>query len=248
MLYVVVNTKGGVGKSTLSNHVMPIILKSNFNIVEVDNNNDSTTTFYNSDLLKDKISSIDLSQADNILDDILFDLLTQDIDYVLDAGGGDDSIKILELLKSQSQENIKYIVPITSTTKQKNILDTLKNIDKDNTLFILNGVHINVKEEFLYYFGSDSFDIESTVKNLNNPKYITISFSHLFAIAENYGMTVSDLAAFSQGLSPEDSSAQFLKESDGDREVFKKLRSQYKTSLKAQELLKEIEESISAIG
>jgi len=252
MIYVVVSNKGGVAKSLLSHHVISLLVGDSFEILEVDNNNDTAASFSKSDLLKGKARTIRVNKADDALDDVFFEALSSNKNIIIDGGGGDDSNHLLTLIAEQPQENIRYIIPTVVGADEKNVLDTYSRIpNKDNVLFILSGYHDkdNLKEEFLYFLGDETVDVESVSKKIGKKiNYVPIPFSTLFNVAQrNYNMTIFDLAALSKGLNPEEASQVFLEESKGDKLEYRKLYKRYKTSLRANKLVVEIMENLADI-
>lgn len=250
MIYVVVSNKGGVGKSLLSNNIVSLLVGDNFELVEVDNNNDTAATFHNSELLKNKARTVRVKDADDILDDVFFEALSNEKNIIVDGGGGDDTNKLLELLGEQSQDNIRYIIPTTVGSDDVNVLATYNRIPKkDNVLFVLNGYHDadRLKDEFLYFFGDKELDVKGVLGQIKEEvNYITIPFSNLYKVAQlNYNMTIFDLANLSKGLEPEEASELFLKESEGDKMEYRTLYKRYKTSLRAKKLLAEIMDNLA---
>lgn len=250
MIYAIVNNKGGEGKSTISFQVLPLLVDGDFEIVEIDNNNNTSLSYSDSDVLKDKCRTIRLKDADETLDEIFFDALQNNKTTIIDAGGGDDTNRVLEFLGEQSQAQIQYIIPMTPGADGDNVISTFNRIPaKDNVLVILNGYHDieDLQKEFLEWFGDRSLDIKGIQKQINAP-YIAIPFNHFFRISKRYKMTISDLAELSNGLSPEQATEMFMKESEGDAKHYRGLYKKYKISLRAARVLDEIKNNLSGIN
>nr|WP_321268468.1 hypothetical protein [uncultured Sulfurimonas sp.] len=253
MIYVVVSNKGGVGKSLLANNIISLLVGDSFELVEIDNNNDTSVSYFNSKLLKNKARTVRVKDADDVLDDVFFEALSNQKNIIVDGGGGDDTNILLELLAEQSQDNIRYIIPTTVGSDDFNVLATYNRIPKkENVLFVLNGYHDKdkLKDEFLYFFGDKDLDVKGVVGQIKEKvNYITIPFSNLYMVARlNYHMTVFDLANLSKDLEPEKASQLFLEESKGDKLEYRTLYKRYKTSLRAKKLLDEIMDNLAEMN
>lgn len=252
MVYMVGQTKGGCGKSTVSNNILPILIGGNLEdtkIVEIDNHN-NTCELYKNSILANNMKTIKVSSADDTLDEIFFDALANKSNIIIDAGGGDDTDTLLKLLKNQPKGNIKYIIPFSMGDDDFNVLKTLEKIDDlENCLVILNGYtdKEKIKEQFLYFFGDD--DVLGLQQKVKKVKYTMIPFSTIFTKAKlNFGMTIWDLAEKSKCFnSPTEASEKFLEESGGDAATYKRLYRIYKNSLLAVQLIKEIEKNLKEI-
>ena len=86
MINVIVNGKGGVGKTTTANHVLPYLTEST-EIIEIDNNNFSSI-YANSKAITGKTIRTNKKDIENALAEADFDTLDHNI--IIDCGGGDD--------------------------------------------------------------------------------------------------------------------------------------------------------------
>ena len=252
MVYVIINNKGGVGKSLLSHNVFSLLVGDNFEVLEVDNNNDTAVTYSKSELLKGKARTIRLKDADDVLDDVFFEAMANNKNIIVDGGAGDDTNRLLALLAEQAQKNIKYIIPTIVGSDDINVMKTYERIKhKDNVLFVLNGYHDEekLKEEFLFFFGDSEMDVKGVAGKIKGKlHYLTIPFSNLYKVAQlNYNMTIFDLANLSKDLEPDEAAAEFLKESKGDQLVYRAFYKRYKTSLRAKKLIDEIMKNLAKI-
>ena len=178
--------------------------------------------------------------------------MSNEKDIIIDGGGGDDTNHILKLLTEQPQDNIKYIIPFNIGSDSDNVENTYRRIsNKENVLFVLNSYHDieNLTEEFLFFMGEESSDNLSLAQILNEDlSYMLIPFSSIFLQAQNnHGMTISDLAALSSGLKPEEASKLFLEEAGDDRLAYRRLYKRYKLSLRAQSVVSTIQENLAQI-
>lgn len=206
-------------------------------ILEIDDNNNSNI-FANSDVVNGL--SVKVDGSEDAFTDMLFEQMANDIKLVLDLGGGNDSKAGLKLIKD-SAIPFTYIIPVGNSLSQlQNAVDTYNLIDEpDNTIFALNQVtNIDkVKKEWIFWFGSEEFGIESVSEKLNKPKTIFIPRTPLFEISALNGITIAELAKLSDGIPKEKAINIFFKESKGDKDIFKSLNNRYKQSLLAKEYL-----------
>ena len=253
MIYTTINTKGGVGKS-LTSVVLACLLHSknrDFKILEIDNSNNSLV-FKNSDFLtEDKAISVKLDQKDTVISDMLFDIMCEsELDYIVDVGGGDDTQKILDILKPLELEKT-YLIPTLKIKKYlQNAEDTYKYIDDfENTFFVLNQYQNqkNIKQEFKYFYGDKDMGIKPVSNLFKNAQVISLPYSDLFQIAEDDEQTILDLASVANGVTEQQAREMSFKLADGDRDKFRILITQYNNSLKAQELFQEIEEQVKTL-
>ncbi|WP_151944042.1 nucleotide-binding protein [Aliarcobacter butzleri] len=206
-VYVVVSTKGGEGKTFLSLQVLPILfLNKNINIFEVDNNNNSQKMIENSQKISFKSFKID--DGLDAIDEIEFNnMLSQDDSInIIDAGAGDDTLKLLDILKEKELFGLTYIIPLSnSITNIDNALQTINAIldfDKDAKInLVLNKCSSfnfdDIKYKFKSFFGSELFGLPSRYEEfkdkIQNLNYVTetdlpdiISSKHQYALIDAY--------------------------------------------------------------
>jgi hypothetical protein len=252
MVYVVATTKGGEGKTVIAFNVLPILIgDDNVKIVEIDNHNNTSVLYKNDNYFKN-MKTVKVNVAEDELDDLFYEAIVNNENIVIDAGGGDDTKTVLEYLRQQPTESVKYIIPISPGSDDLNPLQTYKQINKpEQTLFILNGYHDSDKleDEFMYFFGNKNFDVIGVCGKINKPNFIKIPFDNLFKISKlSYSMTISTLAAQAKSYKNSDEAyADFLKKSKGDKEKHKVLFKTYKASLKAGELVESVKRELELI-
>lgn len=252
MLYITGNSKGGVGKSTSSIVVACLLQKQKrkFKVIELDSSNQSFQ-FENSFFLKDNTQTFKIDEKDEAIGDMLFDVMSEDIDYIIDIGGGLDTKIIVEALKSIEIEK-KWLIPTTSIKKYlQNAAKTFDLIDDaKNTFFVLNQYSKleKIDEEFLYFFGNKNFGIEPVSKNFTKCKNILmIPHNNYFQISEDENKTILDLAMVSETLSEVEARKEFMDASKGEKETFKKMYQNYRISLAAADVFKEIENNFESL-
>lgn len=177
----VLGTKGGVGKSTVSFGVLPILnRKNNVRVIEIDSNNKSSLS--NSIIDSENFAA---SKIEIVVDKIDLSILKNiDEDIILDIGGGDDTRIFLEQIAGEDFE-VEFYLPLNDDYEQfQNLQDTLELIQKARPNQKVNLVFNrcrslqpdSVKEQFLGVFGSDEYGIESRypliAKQVKNVYYL----------------------------------------------------------------------------
>ena len=244
-IYTVVSTKGGVGKSTLSWHVLPAIFKAlqkEFKIFEIDNNN-STNIFSHSAIIHDNTKNVKTHNKD-ITAEIIFETLSSNNEIIIDAGGGDDALKVIDIVKGIGETNVKWIIPLNRNLAQlKNASDTFQKIDDPkNTLFALNGYSSKetLEEDFIFYFGNKNLNIKSIKETLKISKELFVPYTSYFEIAEQKGFTLYDLTAISKELDKNAAKNIFYEKFKDDKAAFLQAWGDYRLSENAAFVLDEI--------
>ena len=206
-IIVVCTSKGGEGKSLLSMQKIPLLyLDKNIYIFEVDNNNNSKKLIEKSEKINFKTFRV--NDGLDALDEVEFNTLTSKDDTIniVDCGGGDDTMKVLQILNEKELKGLTYVVPLTnSISNVDNALQTIDAILEYDQTAIINLV-LNrcpnydfnaIKEKFKALFGNEEFglnsrieEFQSKVKNIN---YILetdlpdiISSKHQYSLVDAY--------------------------------------------------------------
>ena len=145
MFYVVVSTKGGVGKTTIAQQVLAPFVYQKTNkkveIIELDNNNKSNV-LNDSEVLE--VKPVELHKKDEVLLNKFMEVVAEDKDVIVDVGGGDDTKRVLEAFKElRLEDEITFFVPVLKDlSNEKNVIDTWSLIRTWNTqakiYFVLN--------------------------------------------------------------------------------------------------------------
>ena len=145
MFYVVVSTKGGVGKTTIAQQVLAPFVYQKTNkkveIIELDNNNKSNV-LNDSEVLE--VKPVELHKKDEVLLNKFMEVVAEDKDIIVDVGGGDDTKRVLEAFKElRLEDEITFFVPVLKDlSNEKNVIDTWSLIRTWNTqakiYFVLN--------------------------------------------------------------------------------------------------------------
>ncbi|MCT7471194.1 hypothetical protein N5T90_09925 [Aliarcobacter cryaerophilus] len=194
-IHVTGQTKGGVGKSTVSGVVATMLYLQNqdkkINLFEIDDNNNSKV---NSNYINHQ--SLKLKDSEVVIDDIQFASLSDtNVINIVDAGGGNDTRFLLQKLKEIDLSGLNYYVPVTDNLDEvKNVQDTItliRDFDKSaNINLILNRCFSLEKDEiekqFINIFGSDELDIPNQLNNLKVDNIFFVPNSNIFSILKSH--------------------------------------------------------------
>jgi len=228
-VFVIANTKGGVGKTTIATHVLPAVFPG-CEILEIDDNNQSNI-FQDSMSIKN-FESIKLDECKDKLEEITFKLLddTEEV-LIIDCGGGNDTKEIISQIKELALDDyakVTFIIPIMNSFMQaKNAEDMTRLLKGKEIIFAFNGVtdFSTIKDDWIFWFGNENLGVESYHEKLNKPRTITIPASPLFELAAINRMTISDFAKPAIGISiPDFSKTLFKKYGDNKKQYLKELR------------------------
>jgi MinD-like ATPase involved in chromosome partitioning or flagellar assembly len=206
-IIVVCTSKGGEGKSLLSMQKIPLLyLDKNIYIFEVDNNNNSKKLIEKSEKINFKTFRV--NDGLDALDEVEFNTLTakDDTINIIDCGGGDDTLKVLEILNEKELYGLTYVVPLTnSISNVDNALATINAILKFDETAIINLVlnrcpsyeFKEIKEKFKALFGNEEFGLNSRIEEfqskIRNINYILetdlpdiISSKHQYSLIDAY--------------------------------------------------------------
>lgn len=237
----IINTKGGVGKSTLAFHVLPAILADrNFSILEIDNNNTTTTAFSNTQILKGRITSVKIDEGMKKLEEVVVtNMLDKDNISVIDAGGGDDSLKVIHSFIDQDLiSDTLFIIPFMPDFVQlKNLVDTYNALPSEaKILVVLNNADINDPDHLMFIKGNEDYeipDISSTFKHFAVcPKSPLFSYS-----ASRNKETIKDLALLASQYNKNEILEYAKTKTKSDKDKMTKIYRNWKISRNAKDYL-----------
>jgi hypothetical protein len=200
VIYTIINTKGGVGKSLFAAQVLCPFLYKKTNIksslIEIDDENNDSITFSKSEIMNSKIIS---TQNIKSIDELFYD---QNNDVVIDVGGNKTATIFLnEVKKIDFYENIIWFIPLgCGEQDNQNALETyleIKKLDIDaKVVFVLSNVKTNDLEwEFLNFFGNKYIETSLAICNqIDNVTYLTVKSDSILSNARYFNKTVYDLA------------------------------------------------------
>jgi len=201
---VVVNTKGGVGKSTIASQVLPVLFRDTdkkIRIYEIDDNN---RTFYENSRLEFK--TLKIEKSEEAIDEVQFALdLGEDIVNIIDAGGGNDTKAVLTSIRKAQLKNLVYFIPINDDFEQfentKSTIEFIRNFDTSSKIFLVFNRVISlemddIKKQFIAFFGSDEYGIKGRIEEIIQnvePKFLFIHNTQILSILKNvYHTTLYD--------------------------------------------------------
>lgn len=225
-IFCVLSTKGGVGKSTISFHILPVVL-GKATVIEIDDNND-TSEVINLDEHVVSMKSVTLNEVDSAISSIVFQSATKDIPIIIDAGGGNDTKAVLNsLIEVQKAQDVTFIIPLTASKKQiKNAIDTYNLVKEqtNNIIFMKNSF-----DEKLFVFWDGSKEYGKEALKPKNCKDVFLPYTPLFDVAEEENMSLSKFAEMSQKHKFDD----LIELANGNEEEFIALSASYRNSKKA---------------
>lgn len=195
-IYVVAQPKGGVGKTTVSQQLLPALLKQNAEnaekkivIYEFDDNNANRYIYSESSNIISK--TLKVGKADNILEDLSLDILqTNDTIFILDCGGSNDTHAVLEALKSNDFMGCTYCIPTLAGDDPDSLIalsQKISSFDSDaEFIYFLNKCRdLNssvIEEDFWQIFGDKDMDgLENNIEKLNISKMFYIPELNIFS-------------------------------------------------------------------
>ncbi|WOE70123.1 hypothetical protein RZR97_00745 [Hydrogenimonas thermophila] len=207
MTIVVANTKGGVGKSIISHMVLPTLFLDDdktINVYEIDDNNRTSLNLNDSKKLNFK--SIKIKEMEDDIDQVKMDAIINDDDIVniIDCGGGNDTLAILDHLAKSDMEGLVYIVPANDDIEQfenvKQTIDMIYKNDKEARIFLIfNRAHSidfkNIKQQFIAFFGFEQYGIDGRMKEIEEQIEFEFALrdSQIYGILKNvYKVTLAD--------------------------------------------------------
>ncbi len=197
-IFCVINSKGGVGKTTVAMQVIAPALYLNhpdkkITVWEIDNNNKSNKHISSKYL---KYESIKLDKSEMAINDIEFSNLTDhNTLHVIDSGGSDDAKFILKYLKQVELTGLQYIIPTNEDMEQiDNITEIIKIIrqqDKFAKIYLLLNRCISLKEneiieQFINVFGSKKLGIASPLEHLKIDEILFVENSSVYTLLKSH--------------------------------------------------------------
>jgi hypothetical protein len=209
MKVIVLNSKGGVGKSTTSVQIIaPFLYAKNnkenpINLIEFDDENEDCLTFENSDILNAKRVKI----SGNDLDSVLTDVTIDNDNLVVDIGGNKTTTYILESLENSGMINAFDLVVIPMTDGEQdcinavNIYKKIRAINSDiRIVFALSRVNGNydVEMQFLDLFGDKKGRIDDRAGYIEeidsyDRNFIQINDSEVIKYSRAFGVTAYEM-------------------------------------------------------
>jgi cellulose biosynthesis protein BcsQ len=228
---VILNAKGGVGKSTISMQVVVpyLYLRSDNNIVnyyEFDDENEDSKSFINSKL----VNSNQVKVIDSNLREIIADIVLRDEHMCIDVGANKTtSYFVQSLIDSGMIDAIDMIViPLADGELDAiNAIELYYKIKESKgdvkVLFILNRYNQmrDLHAQFDIFLGDKRgfFDTKGLIENVaeDDQNYITLPDSDTIKYCRSFGTTVWELANLDRDLSAQLKDA--IKEKKDKKEI-----------------------------
>lgn len=194
-VHIVLGTKGGGGKTTFSEIQSASLYLNNpkkiVNIFELDDNN---VTRVNSNYLNHQ--SFKLKEGEIVIDDIQFSsLCDSNVNNIVDCGGGNDSRKVVQMVKEIDLFGLNYYVPLTDNMNEilntQDTISLIREFDKSATInLVLNRClslnETEIKKQFISVFGDDELDIPNQLDNLKVDNIFFVPNSNIFSILKSH--------------------------------------------------------------
>ena len=244
----IISLKGGVGKSSIAFHILPYLLKDKqFQLLEIDDNNQTIYSFISSELLNSKIRSVKIDKGTEELETLVVEnMLDSNLITVIDAGGGNDSrIVIQSLIDHNLANDTLFIIPYMPDFSQlKNLFETVELVENYNYLVVLN--NFAGKDDEIFTSGSEDFEIPNISQIFNN-RFFIIPKTNLFGYATAYEKnTIYDFAKISFDYDQQAILNFAKEETDSDKDKMLTIYRRWKRANLAKKYLSN--ESISKLG
>jgi len=214
---IVVSSKGGVGKSTISMQLIAPYLyeKSDNNVVsfyEFDDENSDSLSYGASNLTKREIVEVD----SGILNEHLTQTLSKDENACLDIGGNKTTTMVLNALDESGMINFVNLAVIPLLDGEQDAINativytTLKDMKPDlKFLFVLNRAKNSryIKYQFDNFFGdvrgilSDRQAIKNYLFVEDNENYIAMLDDDIIKFSRRFGLTIYEISKMKKDFS-----------------------------------------------
>jgi MinD-like ATPase involved in chromosome partitioning or flagellar assembly len=239
MIYSLVSSKGGSGKTSICFNVLTAILKQ-FTLIEIDNNNNTSKIYLNSAVLKtNSVKSVKINDAEAVFDQAMFEALNgASEDIIIDSGGGDDTLHVIKLLLEYTNiDDCIFIIPFLPSRAQiQNALDTYKLVQGRKVIFVLNGA--DKKEDFVFWFGSTEYDVPSVSPDLLRVPTFFLPKTPLFDLSALSGEVLIDA---SQMAAMYDDNTQAQKDiskiANGNFKEYRRIIGRYRISVQSKKYI-----------
>ena len=204
MILTVVNTKGGVGKSTIASQVLPVLFRNADKKIKVYELDDNNQTFYKNSKIEFK--TLKTEKSEEAIDEVYFNLeLGEGVVNIIDAGGGNDTKVVLEAIKKTELKDVVYFIPINDDFEQftntKSTVELIRSFDNSSKIFLIFNRAVSfepkdIYDQFIAFFGSENYGIEGRfdeIADLVEKDFLILQNTQIISILKNfYGTTLYD--------------------------------------------------------
>ncbi len=216
MNIAIINSKGGVGKSTISMQIASTYIfqatGKKVNHFEFDDENQDNISFKQSNIINTHTQKVEKTNLRDKLTDILMD----NDNVVIDIGANKTTMYLLEALdKSGMVFKIDlFIVPLMDGESDANsaikVYQMLKEMDSDAIIiFALNRLSLSkdVNSQFDIFLGDERniFNDKGVIENIpeNDRNIIKLEDNDVIKYSKNFGLTIWELAVSNRDISDE---------------------------------------------
>jgi len=232
MINIVVNTKGGVGKSTVSSQFLSAYIFEKTEVAiefyEIDDQNESIKSMSNSRILKS--ASVKVENLGKFAEDsIMFEN-----DVIVDVGGNITAVMFLQKLKNLGGflAPTTYFIPLLDGDQDaKNAADTfrlIREFDKTSKIiYVLNRCTNSRNEElmireFIDFYGNDVLDVQEIIKD-ENTSFVALNKNSIYNVVGKLRKTVYEISFDDFEKEYKESAVEFFKDKS-NKELYKKVR------------------------
>lgn len=194
MKLLVVNSKGGVGKSFISQQILAPYMfervKQKIRLVEIDEMNCDSRSFVNTQIFdSEQLFTRDIEAK-------LFDIVQNSSNLIIDVGGNKSAEIVLNYLLESRLYMFFDVVVVPVLNNEQDALNALEIVnklkDKCKIVLVLNKckMNIDIKFQYPYLYGFD--EIEAVFKQI--PETIEVYETELAVYSRNYAITIYEIS------------------------------------------------------
>ncbi len=199
MINIIIQPKGGVGKSTFANQIISAYYfdktGKKIKLIEIDDENSDNLSLSKTEIMD---CSIIKTQDIKKIDEIFF----SDEDIIIDIGGNKTATIFLNEFKKVNEfDDVIFWIPLGAGEQDNiNALETYNHIksmnSEANIAFVLSrATSTDLEWEFLNFFGNEFLNTDFAIKKqIPNADFVMIKASSIINNARYFGKTVYDLS------------------------------------------------------
>ena len=230
-IFVCISSKGGVGKTTVSNMLASHIYDQTntpVNYFEVDQENQNVKSLSKSQILNPSLVALEN------LKKLLEESIMWDGDTVLDIGGNASTTTFINHLKLTGGFLAKtvYFIPLSESDQDIiNARDThssIREFDQESQIvYVLNKCQNKsnlelTSRQFINFFGSDILEVEPTTMD-QRTTYITMNYNTIYNVTGRLGKTIYELSGDNYDDEYRATAQEFFKDKS-NQDLYKKVR------------------------